>query len=235
MRTNAALAAVLICLAAPAAAKDCYNQHYDIQRLVNRDESLWVDIRRGPVEKIHVQWHDNVGLNHKAEGEVYLDGALVGRDDIKADGNQSDFLVRRFSDAGEVRVRIVRDNAFVEWVNVKYCDDDAGRGGAVDRLSRNMAVETDGLYRAAGREARTGAQFRALHDLDELRRSAHEFYAGVAGTGGKNRARSDFRRLEHDFEKARQSMRIANFSFGVDRQWDAIRGIFRDIEDRYGY
>jgi hypothetical protein len=235
MRTNAALATLLICLAAPAAARDCYNQQYDIQRLVNRDENLWVDIRRGPVEKIHVHWHDDIGLNHKAEGEVYLDGALVGRDDIKAEGNQSDFLVRRFSDDGEVRVRIIRDNAFVDWVNIKYCDDGRGGGGAVERLSRNMAVETDALYRAASQEARGGAQLRAARDLDELRRSAHDFYVSISGKGGKGRTHTDFRRLERDFEQARQSMRIARFPYGVDRQWDSVRGIFRDIEDRYGY
>jgi hypothetical protein len=235
MRSKTAPAVILILLATPAAARDCYNQQYDVQRLVNRGESVWVNVSRGPVEKIHVQWHDNIGVNHNAEGEVFLDGALIGRDDIKAEGNRSDFLVRRFSDTGEVRLHILRDNAFVDWVNVKYCNDQTKGESPLERLSRNMAAETDALYRAVSEEARSRAQLRAAHDLDDLRSSAQAFYVAQADKTGRRQQRADFRRLEKDFEQTRQSMRITHFSYSVDRQWHSVRGLFRDIEDRYGY
>jgi hypothetical protein len=224
--------------ASPGLARDCDTRAYPIHQRIERDQSFELTVPAAYVQSIAVSWNDAIGRRHEARGEVFLDGARLGSDDIKAAGNVSVFRAERYARLGRVTVRIRRDDAFIRSVEAVLCKGERGEAYGPQSLSgtaRNLLERVRHVRGDAGQEGYGEGQRDALRDLAALEGSAEDFSRSVEeGHRGGRHASHAYRRLQDDYREAARSMERAHFSGRVQIQWQAVGHLMHRLDEQFG-
>jgi hypothetical protein len=220
----------------PGLASDCETRAYPIHQRIEQDEPLELTVPAVYVESVAVNWHDAIGRHRQARGEVFLDGARLGSDDIKSAGNVSVFRAERYAGLGRLTVRVRRDDAFIDSVDVVLCKGQSGDvygSRPLSRAARDLLERVRHLRGDAQQEGYGEGRAKALRDLVALEASADDFHDVVAQGRGGRHVRGALRRLQDDYRQAVWSMDRAHYSGHVQAQWEAVVRAMHRLDEQF--
>jgi hypothetical protein len=215
---------------------DCFPKRFMVDQVVSARDHVWLNIPPGYVERLSVRWHDHVGQNHKAVGEVFLDGVSLGTEDIRHTGEASRFGVERFIYGGDVRIRMHRDNAYVKWVEVRYCrsaEAPGATGGRQLKLARRLYFASVSLRQEAQRESRGYAQQAAVEAMLGLEAAADAYYREQREPAWGRGTRRAWRALQHQSGHVAEAMDRARFSRHVEKRWHETSRLLKRLDRQY--